>query len=143
LLNFLQQKKFVPFQIGQVTVTPVPLVHSKVNYGYCFEHGGSKLAYLTDTLGLPPATESFLKEWGDFVMVLDCSHPPQEKAKNHNDWMHAIRCVEAVTPNETWLTHIGHDLDQWLTYQINLPRNVKIARDMEIIDVLQVQHGDA
>lgn len=140
LLKFQQQKKFVPFQIGEMEITPVPLIHSKVSIGYCFEHQQARLAYLCDTTGLPPATLRFLKKWRPHTLILDCTHPPQEEApKNHNDWLRAMECVDAIRPGRAWLTHISHDLDHWLSSQHALPPYLQIARDMETIDVHPAQ----
>src|SRR5690554_6440846 len=66
-------KPFRPLHLDGMTVTPVPLVHSKPTLGYCLDDGGSKLAYLTDTLGLPQETERFLRDWEPDVVVLDAT----------------------------------------------------------------------
>lgn len=136
LLNFLPCQEFTAFRIADVAVTPVPLIHSKLNLGYCFEHDGGKLAYLSDTAGLPPDTVRFLQEWQPDVLILDCTYPPQDDTpRNHNDWLRAMECVDNIQPGRAWLTHIGHDLDCWLSHQHALPPYLQIAHDMEKIDV--------
>ena len=135
ILYFRQVKKFDPFHIGSVRVTPVPLVHSKVTWGYCLEHEGSRLAYLTDTVGLPPKTLEFLVDWKPTMLVLDCSYPPRsEPSDHHNDFSQAMECIRAIGPQHAWLTHIGHELDIWLNERGDkLPPNVAVSRDGMVI----------
>ena len=123
-----------PFQqlaLGGIRITALPLNHSKPTLGYFFEHEGQRIAYLTDTAGLPPDTETFLKTHCPDLMVLDCSHPPRDTPpRNHNDIHLAIVLHHRIKPVETWLTHIGHDLDAWLMSNPEaLPARMKAARD--------------
>ncbi|MDD2832828.1 MAG: phosphonate metabolism protein PhnP [Methylotenera sp.] len=130
ILKFQPVHKFEAFQVGEVTITPVPLIHSKPTLGYCVEDGATRIAYLTDTIGLPPATLDFLKRWRPTHLVLDCSYPPRELPKNHNDFTLALQTIADVTPEQAYLTHIGHELDAWLLANSDaLPRGVVIARD--------------
>lgn len=131
LLDFRRVQKFEPFSIRNLQITPVPLIHSKPTLGYCLECGSARIAYLTDTAGLPPATMEFLRRWQPTAMVLDCSFPPREiPSKNHCDLTMALQLIDAVKPDHAWLTHIGHELDSWLRdHGDQLPVNVSIARD--------------
>lgn len=79
-------KPFRPLLLKGLTVTPVPLNHSKPTLGYCLDGGGQRLAYLTDTLRLPAETERFLRDWRPDVVVLDATHPAAHAApRNHNN----------------------------------------------------------
>lgn len=90
-------KPFRPLGLPGLTVTPVPLNHSKPTLGYCLDDGGSRLAYLTDTLGLPPETERFLRDWGPDVVVLDATHPAAHQApRNHNNLPLALQIIERL-----------------------------------------------
>lgn len=134
LLDFRRLSKFDPVVIGTLTVTPLPLIHSKPTFGYAIEsEQGARFAYLTDTAGLPPATEEFLRAWYPAGLALDCSHPPRnEPGRNHNDWNQALKIVETVRPKRTWLTHISHELDRWLLEaRPTLPSSVTVAVDGE------------
>ena len=126
-------------QFGRLTVIPLPLNHSKSCFGYAFEHRGARLAYLTDTAGLPEKTEQFLQYWLPDVMILDCSMPPQHrKPKNHNDLSMAIEIHKTVMPRKTYLTHISHTLDNWLNNNIGfLPKTIIAASDGMVIDLEQ------
>lgn len=132
LLDFRRLAAFEPVIIGSLTFTPLPLIHSKPTFGYAIESAdGARFAYLTDTAGLPPHTEAFLRGWRPTGVALDCSHPPREKAgRNHNDWHQALATIAALAPEAAWLTHVSHDLDRWLLEQRPaLPANTAVAMD--------------
>ena len=135
LLEFRPVRAFAPFPLGPMLITPVPLIHSKVTLGYCIECGDSRIAYLTDTAGLPPETEKFLRRWQPSALVIDSSHPPRvDTQKNHNDVTLALAVIATVRPQRAWLTHIGHELDVWLKDNGHaLPPRVFVARDGESI----------
>lgn len=135
LLDFRTVHKFEPFNIGEITITPVPLIHSKPTLGYCLACGDTRIAYLTDTVGLPPVTADFLKQWQPTQLILDCSFPPRlEIPKGHNDVTRAIESIALVQPKHALLTHIGHELDAWLKQNPDtLPSNVDVAHDNLVV----------
>jgi len=118
-------------ELNGIHITPVPLNHSKPTLGYCFDYQGKRMAYLTDTLGLPAETETFLLAWQPDIMVLDCSHPPDyAHIRNHNDLISALSIHKKISPSQSWLTHISHELElYWHTQGVQLPANVRIAAD--------------
>lgn len=122
---------FKPEALAGCTVTPVPLVHSKPTFGYVLEDDGQRIAYLTDTVGLPEDTTIFLQRKPLDWLVLDCSSPPAASPpRNHNDLTRALETVQALQPRQTVLTHIGHDLDAWLMEGgRELPEGVAAAHD--------------
>ncbi|MHC8291440.1 phosphonate metabolism protein PhnP [Pseudomonas sp. XS1P51] len=116
---------------GALSVTALPLQHSKPTLGYLLEGEGRRIAYLTDTVGLPPATTQWLQREPLDVLVLDCSIPPQPQApRNHNDLNLALRCIDDLRPGLAVLTHVGHTLDAWLLeHHCELPAQVTVAFD--------------
>ncbi|MFA7669727.1 MAG: phosphonate metabolism protein PhnP [Burkholderiaceae bacterium] len=126
---------FTPEMLGECTITPVPLVHSRPTLGYVFEGDGKRYAYLTDTVGLPEDTAQYLKDKPLDVLVLDCSFPPADSApRNHNDLTRALEIVALLPVKRTVLTHIGHKLDAWLMENGNaLPDGVVLAYDGMVI----------
>lgn len=131
-----------PVQLGPLRVTPIPLLHSGPTFGYLLEHEERRIAYLTDTSGLPDASLSALRGAALDMLVLDCTHPPAERApRNHNDLNLALETVRALRPRATIFTHIGHDLDAWLMRGPDaraqppvFPGNVTIGRDGDIVE---------
>jgi len=136
LLDFRQLRKFNPLHVGELTLTPLPLIHSKVTFGYGIEDSaGQRFAYLTDTIGLPPRTESFLKRWQPDSVALDCTHPPSFMApRNHNNLHTALALGEALKPAKIWLTHISHEMDLWLSEHLDEIPHISVAHDFQIIE---------
>jgi phosphoribosyl 1,2-cyclic phosphate phosphodiesterase len=136
ILDFSQP--FAPFeqrQLGELSVTALPLNHSKLTFGYLLEGDGRRIAYLTDTLGVPDASAEVLRQQPLDLLVLDCSTAPQPIApRNHNDLTRALEVVEQLQPRQTVLTHIGHSFDAWLLDNPDaLPAGVSLAFDGRVL----------
>jgi phosphoribosyl 1,2-cyclic phosphate phosphodiesterase len=128
------QPAFIPFetiQFDDFSITPLPLLHSKITLGYVIEKNGFTLAYLTDTVGLPETTQAFLANKTLDYLILDCSEPPTSTApRNHNDINLALLAYHTLQPKIMMLTHISHRLDCWLMeHGDSLPDNMLIAKD--------------
>ena len=124
-------KPFRPLPLPGLEVLPVPLNHSKPTLGYCIAGFSSRLAYLTDTLGLPGATERFLRQWQPDVVILDATHPASHaEPRNHNNLDMALAIIERLGPGQAWLTHLSHDFDaEAMVAPLPLPPNVALAHD--------------
>lgn len=137
LLVFHPLRAFDPLQLGGLSFTPLPLTHSTPAFGYAIEDAaGARFAYLTDTVGLPPETATFLATWKADGLAIDCSHPPRETApRNHNDYPRALDCIAAAGPRAAWLTHLSHGFDAWQLATATVPpAHVHIARDGQVLD---------
>ena len=122
---------FATCTVADLTITPLPLTHSKPCLGYALLSEESRLAWLCDTSWLPLETSDFLKSWKPDIMVLDCTFAPRtQRHPNHNDIAAAVALHEEIAPVQTYLTHISHDLDHWLLVNGNsLPENIQVASD--------------
>jgi phosphoribosyl 1,2-cyclic phosphate phosphodiesterase len=130
ILEFLPQQAFNPFSLGNLTITPLPLIHSKPTFGYVFECGLERIAYLTDTKGLPEATEVFLADKPLDLLVVDCSFVPGSTQKGHNNLDDVLQIDGRLRPRRLVLTHIGHDMDIWLKQQQSqLPSHIIVGHD--------------
>lgn len=130
ILDFQSLKKFNSFELGKLKITPLPLIHSKVNFGYLFEINNLSIAYLTDTKGLPEKTRSYLKDLQVDLLVIDTSYPPAIENSNHNNLNDSLLAQSQIGAKRTVLTHIGHDLDIWLCENAKqLPETVKAGYD--------------
>lgn len=134
-LQFTQLSKFEQIALGEVRITAVPLVHSKPTLGYCIEHDGARLAYLSDCRELPPATLEFLQRWQPHTLCLDCTFPPDApQPRNHFDLTEALALSRVFPDSEMVLMHIGHKLDVWLMdHPQDLSGGVMLARDGETV----------
>lgn len=139
ILDFSHKlRPFDTFALEDLEVTPLPLAHSRPTLGYAIEHAGARLAYLTDTHGLPWATQEWLLASRPDLLVLDCSFPPGEPApRNHNDLDQALAICDRIGATRSLLTHIDHSLDSWCMRQARgcLPPGVEFARDALQIDL--------
>ena len=130
ILDFSPLKKFVPVQLDGLTITPLPMIHSKPTFGYLFEHNKKRIAYLTDTRDLPPAVTERLTRQSLDAMIIDTTTPPQVENRNHNNLDDTLRLHDQIQPGRTLLTHIGHDMDVWLSnVEHPLPDNVLAGYD--------------
>lgn len=137
ILHFKTLVPFEPLRVGDITITPLPLIHSKPTFGYHIESLGVKVAYLTDTVGLPLKTLNFLIKTSPDRIILDCTYPPRDiMPRNHNDVTMAMEIIASIGTREVILTHIGHEMDEWLLKEgNNLPKSVLVARDGKIINL--------
>jgi phosphoribosyl 1,2-cyclic phosphate phosphodiesterase len=135
-LRFAVAIPFVPFRLGDITITPVPLIHSKPCLGYCVEARGQRFAYLLDTIGLPPETLAFLREWRPDGIAIDCSHPPRDiPSRNHNDLPAALQAIADIGAPRNILIHAGHELDCWaMEFRPQLPPGVVLASDGDVLE---------
>ena len=130
ILDFRPVTVFEPLLLKSCTVTPLPLQHSRPCFGYIIERNQTRIAYLTDTVGLPDETLLWLTQHTPDVMILDCSHPPTRfSPKNHNDLSIATEIHQQLGIKRTILTHISHDMDCWLIDGGELADRMEVGRD--------------
>ena len=126
---------FETFRLGDVFITPLPLNHSRPCLGYLFEAHGCRMAYLTDTVGLPETTTARLLAGAAVdLLILDCTEPPGDTPpRNHNSLTEALAIHRRLGAPPTVLTHIGHDLDGWLgDHPDQYPEgDIRIGRDWD------------
>lgn len=139
-LKFKHLSKFESFEVGGVRITPVPLVHSKPTLGYCIEHDGARLAYLTDSREIPPATAEFLTQWQPHTICLDCTYPPGVEGKrNHFELPEALALSKNYPDSDIVLMHISHSLDVWLlNHPLALTGRLSLARDGDRLDIPEI-----
>lgn len=114
-----------PFQLGSTTLTPLPVPHgeSLVN-GYLFSRGGEKLvAYMSDCSGVPNAIVDLIT--GVKVLIIDALR--EKPHPTHLSVDQALAVAARVRPNETYFTHIAHELPH--AAESRLPAGTHIAYD--------------
>jgi phosphoribosyl 1,2-cyclic phosphate phosphodiesterase len=114
-----------PFQLGGTTITPLPVPHGKATVnGYLFSRDGAKLvAYLSDCSAVPdPIVEKIA---GVKALIIDALRPKPHPT--HLSVEQALEVAAKVRPENTWFTHIAHELPQ--ASEAGLPAGVGIAYD--------------
>ncbi len=113
-------------EIGDMSVTPLPVPHGKMmTYGLLFHYGGKdRFAYISDAKSVPDETIEKLR--GIEVVVLDALRP--QPHPTHMCLEEALDVAGRVGAATTYLTHLteyyDHDKDQAL-----LPDGVFFAWD--------------
>ena len=111
----------VPFDIGDMQVTPVRVPHGNVTV---FAYRIGPLAYVTDAKSLPPDAMDLLR--GASVLVINAlfrtEHP------THLSIPEAVRAAREIGAERTYLTHLTHD-NFHADLEAELPRGVTPAFD--------------
>ena len=96
------------FVVGDIEVTPVPVVHATVEtYGYVFRCGGSSFGYVPDIQELPAASVTLLS--GLDALAMDgLRYRPH---RTHFCVDDAVRTMQYLAPKRGFLTHIGHEVE--------------------------------
>jgi phosphoribosyl 1,2-cyclic phosphate phosphodiesterase len=114
------------FTLGATTLTPLPVEHGRTRVnGYLFTRDGVPLAaYLSDCKVVPPAVVERIA--GVRHLIVDAlrhkSHP------THMSVGEALALAEKVQPEQTWLTHLCHEL-MHAELEPTLPPHARIAQD--------------
>ncbi|MFM8533953.1 MAG: MBL fold metallo-hydrolase [Acidimicrobiia bacterium] len=110
-----------PFSVAGLRVEPLPLMHGRRQiFGFRF----GDFAYMTDTNHVPDATWPLLD--GVKTIILDAlRHRPHP---THFTVAEALGVVERLKPQQTYFTHICHDLPHAATNR-SLPAGVELAYD--------------
>lgn len=114
-----------PFTLGQTLVTPLPVPHgdSIVN-GYLFNRDDRRLvAYLSDCSTVPDAIVDLIA--GVKILVIDALR--EKPHPTHLSVDQALEVAARVHPEQTYFTHIAHELPQ--AAEARLPANTFIAYD--------------
>jgi phosphoribosyl 1,2-cyclic phosphate phosphodiesterase len=113
------------FRLGSTTITPLPVPHGNtIVNGYLLSRDDRKLvAYLSDCSGVPDAIVNQIT--GVHALIIDAlrdkPHP------THLTVAQALEIADRIRPNETYFTHIAHELPQ--SAESRLPERTYIAYD--------------
>lgn len=119
------QSVTAPFKIGEVTITPVEVMHGESHtVGYRFDHQGRSLGYVPDCHAMNNAAIDRLR--GVNVIILDTlrytPHP------SHMSVAESLALLQKIGADRSYLIHLCHDLDH-NRLQSQLPPNVFVSYD--------------
>ncbi len=97
-----------PFAIGDVDITPVPVVHATVEtYGYVFRSGGCAFGYVPDVKTLPADSRPLLR--GLDALAMDGLCFPEHRT--HLTVDENVALMRELAPVRGYVTHSGHRLE--------------------------------
>ncbi len=126
---YLPQVDFVEIapcaSIGPFVVRPFEVVHGRdPTHGYRIESNGHALGYAPDCVRMPESALQTVA--GVDVMILDAlRHRPHV---SHLTVAESVATLRRIDAPQSWLTHLGHDLD-YATLVGELPPRIQPAYD--------------
>ena len=111
-----------PFQIGQTTITPIEVLHYKLPV---FGYRVGDITYITDANHIPEASIEKIK--GSRVLVLNALH--KERHLSHFSLGEAVAIAEQVGAEQTYFTHMGHNMGLHQDVNAELPEGIRLAYD--------------
>lgn len=141
--GILEYIPIIPFQqyiFKDFSVTPVPLNHSKLCYGYVIESNNRCFVYLTDTYGLSDETLLFLKQKKPHYIFLDVAYvayADDVSKRNHNDLAMLAEIASQFPNSQVVLIHVSHHVVNYLhaPNQSNaLPSNCVLSKDQDLFE---------
>jgi phosphoribosyl 1,2-cyclic phosphate phosphodiesterase len=95
-----------PVQVGNVTITPLPVSHGRDTiYGFLVEGGKKRLAYIPDCNGIPETTFRLLANLD--AMILDGLRPQEHPT--HYSIGECVQMLGAIGTKHSFLTHLTHN----------------------------------
>lgn len=115
-----------PFPLGDLLVTPLPVIHGKVETnGFLFSRNDQKVfAYIPDAKILTAETKSHLA--GIDLLVLDGLQP--ERHQTHLSISESLALIKELEIKQAWLTHFSCRMN-YKTLEPTLPQRVSLAWD--------------
>ncbi|CAG2532032.1 2-cyclic phosphate phosphodiesterase [Maribacter dokdonensis] len=111
-----------PFSIGDTLVTPINVMHNKVQV---FGYRVGDFTYLTDVKTIAP--EELEKIKGSKVVVVNALRI--DPHISHFNLEEALAFIDLIQPEKAYLTHISHLLGFHDEIEKSLPSNVHLAYD--------------
>lgn len=125
VLNPLQPE---PFEVKGVEVIPVKVRHMTLPiFGYRIRNFG----YITDASFISETEKKKLK--GVKVLVINALR--REQHYSHFNLEQALAIIDEIKPERAYLTHVSHRLGKYVDVSPELPQNVFLGIDNQVIEV--------
>ena len=128
LLDIHPVREEETFMFCDIPVEPIPVMHYRLPIlGYRI----GPLAYITDAKTIADDVAERLR--GIPLLVVNALR--KREHISHFSLDEALDFIAKVQPHEAWLTHMSHEMGFHAAVDANLPANVHLAYDGEIISV--------
>jgi phosphoribosyl 1,2-cyclic phosphate phosphodiesterase len=131
-------KPFASIALGDAVCTAVPLNHPIPVHGWVIESAGRRLAWLTDTYGIPARSLAWLAAHPCDVLCLDTTFAPgvaRAPLKGHGEVVASVAAIAQSGARRAFLIHIGHGMQTWLDGGGALPEGVTVAQDGMVVEL--------
>jgi phosphoribosyl 1,2-cyclic phosphate phosphodiesterase len=114
-----------PFYLGETKITALPVPHGRAEVnGYMVSRSGRNLiAYLSDCSAVPDEIAQTIA--GVECLIIDALR--EKPHPTHLSVAQALEVAARVQPNQTYFTHIAHELPH--SFEKNLPPGTHMAYD--------------
>ncbi len=120
-----------PFEIGNTTFTPIPVLHGKLPV-LGFRVGN--FAYITDASYIPPSSMNMLRELD--VLILNALR--KQDHRSHFTLPGAIEIVNTLQPRHAYFTHISHVMGKHQQVEEeDIPEGMHLAYDGLVLEILE------
>ena len=117
-----------PFSIGSIDVLPIQVMHGKLPIlGYRF----GDLVYITDMKTIRKEEMEYLK--GVKILIVNALRFSPEH-HSHMTVNEAMEFIRMVSPEKTYFTHMGHDIGLHEEVNRQLPDDMDLAYDGQMIE---------
>ena len=120
--------KHEPLRIGDIDIMPIEVMHHDLPIlGYRF----GNLTYITDMKTIHDEELSYI-EGTDVLIVNALREKPHH---SHQTVADAVRFARRVGARQTWLIHSSHDIGRHAEVNAQLPPDIQLAYDGQVIEV--------
>ena len=117
-----------PFELKNMKVIPIKVMHATLSVlGFRF----NDFAYLTDVKTIQSEEKKKLKS----LKVLVINALRYEPHYSHLNMEEALKIIEELKPERTYITHISHKLGFHAEVEKTLPKNVFLAYDELVVEI--------
>ena len=120
--------KHEPLRIGDIDIMPFEVMHHDLPIlGYRF----GALTYITDMKSIDDEELPYI-EGTDVLIVNALREKPHH---SHQTVADAVRFARRVGARQTWLIHSSHDIGRHADVNAQLPPDIQLAYDSQVIEV--------
>ena len=120
--------KHEPLRIGDIDIMPIEVMHHDLPIlGYRF----GNLTYITDMKTISDEELPYI-EGTDVLIVNALREKPHH---SHQTVADAVRFARRVGARQTWLIHSSHDIGRHAEVNAQLPPDIQLAYDGQVIEV--------
>lgn len=104
-IDYQVLQPFESIEVEGIKIVAVPLLHSKLTYGYVIFTCKGVVAYLTDCASISLESLAYLQSQTIDHLFMDAAYTPWFESKKHLNWESAGAYIEQIKPKNGYLIH--------------------------------------